>query len=126
MPRTTKKKTAKAKAPKKSFSIFDEEERPRGDEQDLPKDEVGRRKIKRQYEELLGIRIDKLRGRILNRERIDKTVEGIYFICVACKKVCHNLDEGLIEDPDNVKNICGACANKKGDNGKESKGGRAA
>ncbi len=65
-------------------------------------------------------------GRILNRERIDKTVEGIYFVCAVCKKVCHNLDEGLVEDPDNVKNMCDPCAPKKGDNGKESKGGRAA
>jgi hypothetical protein len=121
MPRTTKKKV-KSKAPKKGFSIFDDDERPRGEEEeDLPKDEVGRRKIKRQYEELLGIRIEKLRGRILNRERIDKTVEGIYFVCVQCRKVCHNLDEGLVEDPDNVKNTCGQCA-KKGDNGKEHKG----
>lgn len=123
MPRTSKKKAAaKGKASKKGFSIFDEEERPRGEEEDLPKDEVGRRKIKRQYEELLGIRIDKLRGRILNRERIDKTVEGIYFVCAVCRKVCHNLDEGLVEDPENVKNVCGGCSNKKGDNGKEHKG----
>ncbi len=121
MPRTTKKRE-KAKASKKGFSIFDEDERPRGeDEEDLPKDEVGRRKIKRQYEELLGIRIEKLRGRILNRERIDKAVEGIYFICAVCKKVCHNLDEGLVEDPDNLKNTCNGCATK-GDNGKEHKG----
>ena len=120
MPRTTKKKES-AKTPKAGFRIFDEDERPRGGEEGLPKDEVGRRKIKRQYEELLGIRIDKLRGRILNRERIDKAVEGIYFICVACRKVCHNLDEGLVEDPDNVKNLCTACS-RKGDNGKEHRG----
>lgn len=124
MPRTSRKKEKPkgAKASKKGFSIFDEDDRPRGEEdEDLPKDEVGRRKIKRQYEDLLGIRVEKLRGRILNRERIDKAVEGIYFICVMCRKVCHNLDEGLVEDPDNVKNTCGACA-KKGDNGKEHKG----
>ena len=123
-PRTSKKKVKKEKAPKKGFNIFDEEDRPRGDEEDLPKDEAGRRKIKRQYEDLLGIRIEKLRGRILNRERINKTIEGIYFICAECKKVCHNVDDGLIEDPDNVQNLCGPCAPKKGDNGKESKGGR--
>lgn len=110
MPRTTKKQ-AKPKASKKGFSIFDDEEKPRGEEDEgLPKDEVGRRKIKRQYEELLGIRIDKLKGRILNRERIDKTQEGIYFICVSCRKVCHNLDEGLIEDADNVNNVCVVCS----------------
>ena len=110
MPRTTKKKPAKKRA-KKGFSILDEDERPRGEEdEDLPKDEAGRRKIKRQYEDLLGIRIGKLAGRILNRERIDKTVEGIYFICVSCKKVCHNLDEGLVEDPDNARNICMPCS----------------
>ena len=77
---------------------------------DLPKDEVGRRKIKRQYQELLGIRIEKLKGRILNRERINKTIEGIYFICVRCTKVCHSLDEGLQEDPNNQANTCAKCA----------------
>src|SRR5882757_1735903 len=76
---------------------------------DLPKDEAGRRKIKRQYQDLLGIRIEKLRGRILNRERINKTIEGIYFICSKCMKVCHSLDDGLTEDPANLNNICGAC-----------------
>ena len=56
MPRTTKK-DAKPKASKKGVSIFDDEEKPRGEEEEgLPKDEVGRRKIKRQYEDLLGIR----------------------------------------------------------------------
>jgi len=111
----------------KSFAIFDDEEQPSEDgEEELPKDEAGRRKIKRQYEELLGIRIEKLKGRILNRERINKTIEGIYFICASCRKVCHNLDEGLVEDPDNVKNVCTPCSTKKGDNGKETKGGRAA
>jgi hypothetical protein len=29
--------------------------------------------------------------------------------------VCHNLDEGLAEDPDNAYNLCAACAK---DNGK--------
>jgi hypothetical protein len=77
---------------------------------DLPKDEAGRRKIKRQYAELLGIRIEKLRGRILNRERINKTIEGIYFICAGCLKVCHSLDDGLTEDPANLNNLCGACS----------------
>jgi hypothetical protein len=77
---------------------------------DLPKDEAGRRKIKRQYGELLGIRIEKLRGRILNRERINKTIEGIYFICAGCLKVCHSLDDGLSEDPANANNLCGACS----------------
>jgi hypothetical protein len=80
---------------------------------DLPKDEAGRRKIKRQYVDLLGIRLEKLRGRILNRERINKTIEGIYFICAKCSKVCHSLDEGLQEDPENVNNLCGKCAKPK-------------
>ena len=119
MPRTTKK-DAKPKASKKGVSIFDDEEKPRGEEEEgLPKDEVGRRKIKRQYEDLLGIRIDKLKGRILNRERIDKVVEGVYFICVACREVCHNLDEGLIEDAANVRNICIPCS--KGSEGGKSR-----
>src|SRR5919198_965134 len=92
----------KDKDKKKGFRVFDDEEAAdsTGDE-DLPKDEAGRRKIKRQYSELLGIRIEKLKGRILNRERINKTIEGIYFICVDCKKVCHNMDDGFVEDPEN-------------------------
>ena len=83
------------------------------EEADLPKDEAGRRKIKRQYHELLGIRIGKLKGRILNRERINKTIEGIYFICAKCLKVCHSLDDGLTEDPTNERNTCGKCAKSR-------------
>ncbi len=99
---------------KKSGRIFEDDLNSEGDEDgDLPKDEAGRRKIKRQYEDLLGIRVEKLKGRILNRERINKTIEGVYFICVECKKVCHNMDEGLVEDPDNVRNMCAACGKTK-------------
>src|SRR2546423_15478502 len=94
----------------KAFSIFDGDENHAEDgQEDLPKDEAGRRKIKRQYQELLGIRIEKLKGRILNRERINKTIDGIYFICAKCLKVCHSLDDGLIEDPSNQNNQCGKC-----------------
>ena len=107
----SKKTTAKGK---KRYSILDEDERAEGqDDGELPKDEAGRRKIKRQYEDLLNFRIDKLKGRILNRERINKTIEGVYFICAECKKVCHNMDEGLVEDPNNAHNLCGACAKTK-------------
>src|SRR5437879_4660889 len=106
MPRTSKKEKAK-----KNFNLFEEEERAEeAAEEELPKDEAGRRKIKRRYEELLGIRIDKLKGRVLNRERINKTIEGIYFICARCTKVCHSLDEGLQEDPNNENNTCAKCA----------------
>lgn len=99
---------------KKGLRIFEDETTSDGEEDgDLPKDEAGRRKIKRQYEDLLGIRVEKLKGRILNRERINKTIEGVYFICVECKKVCHNMDEGLVEDPNNANNLCGACAKTK-------------
>jgi hypothetical protein len=105
MARAPKKTTAKGK---KRYSVLEDEERP-----DSP-DEAGRRKIKRQYEDLLNIRIEKLKGRILNRERINKTIEGVYFICGECKKVCHNMDEGLVEDPNNVNNLCGTCAKAKG------------
>ena len=106
MGRTPKKEKAK-----KSQSIFDADERDEASEEgDLPKDEAGRRKIKRQYETLLGIRVEKLKGRILNRERINKTIEGVYFICAECKKVCHNMDDGLVEDPNNVHNLCGTCS----------------
>jgi hypothetical protein len=93
------------------FSLFDEAESTDADsEDDLPRDEAGRAKIKHQYIDLLGIRVQKLAGRILNRERINKTLEGIYFVCLRCKKVCHNLDEGLIEDPENKANTCTPCA----------------
>src|SRR5262245_41698021 len=108
------KQVNKKEKPKKGFNIFDEDESAvASSEEELPKDEAGRRKIKRQYEDLLGIRIQKLRGRILNRERINKTIEGIYFICGECHKICHNMDEGLIEDPNNTHNMCAACAKAK-------------
>src|SRR6266446_4999337 len=115
----------KSKSSKRDIysSLADSGDEP-DEDADLPKDEAGRRKIKRQYEDLLGIRIQKLRGRILNRERINKTIEGIYFICAECVKVCHNVDDGLAEDADNVRNLCGACSTKPTDtkNGKEAKG----
>lgn len=116
MARGAKKEKGASKGKgKKGYSLFDENDRSETQEDsDLPKDEAGRRKIKRQYEQLLGIRIEKLKGRILNRERINKTIEGVYFICAECKKVCHNMDDGLVEDPNNVGNLCGACAKTKG------------
>jgi hypothetical protein len=109
MARTSKKKTKSSSGG--GFSLFDESDvvDSEGDE-DLPKDEAGRQKIKQQYVDLLGIRIQKLRGRILNRERINKTLEGVYFICARCMKVCHNLDEGLLEDEGNEENICTPCS----------------
>lgn len=109
MGRTPKKRKAK-----KGSRIFEDDTTADVEEEgDLPKDEAGRRKIKRQYEDLLGIRVEKLKGRILNRERINKTIEGVYFICAECKKVCHNMDEGLVEDPENVRNLCAACGKGK-------------
>ncbi len=83
------------------------------DDQELPGDAAGRLKIKRQYEELLGIRIEKLKGRVLNREKINKTIEGIYYICLECKRICHNLDEGLIQDPESHICYCERCRKKK-------------
>ena len=103
------KKTAKA-SKKDKYGSFDDLTEEADEDADLPKDEAGRRKIKRQYTDLLGIRIEKLRGRILNRERINKTIEGIYFICADCLKVCHSLDDGLTEDANNQQNLCGACS----------------
>lgn len=119
------KKSGKAKAPAKtrkgssSSSVLANDDS-QSEDSDLPKDETGRRKIKRQYETLLGIRIEKLKGRILNRERINKTIEGVYFICSRCKTVCHNVDDGLVEDPDNVDNMCGNCAKTKRDKRKQA------
>lgn len=93
------------------FSLFDDADAGDADsEEDLPRDEAGRAKIKHQYVDLLGIRVQKLAGRILNRERINKTLEGIYFVCLRCRKVCHNLDEGLVEDSENKNNICTPCS----------------
>src|SRR5580693_7818776 len=109
MARTRKSKTAKRDLYPSFAGSADEAD----EDADLPKDEAGRRKIKRQYQELLGIRLEKLKGRILNRERINKTIEGIYFICAKCLKVCHSLDEGLQEDPGNVNNLCAKCAKTK-------------
>jgi hypothetical protein len=128
MPRTQKSKRSKTKkgavpaarsvhrgqvhavpAPPRAnrFTLFDVEED--AEEAELPKDEAGRRNVKRQYEELLGIRVEKLKGRILNRERINKATEGIYFVCAECTRVCHNFDEGLVADPNNVGTVCGQC-----------------
>jgi hypothetical protein len=126
--RATKKATARPRkrAPKPvDASLAGDDEPTEDEDEELPKDEAGRLKIKRQYEELLGIRIEKLKGRVLNRERINKTIEGIYFICASCRKICHNLDEGLVEDPNNVNNLCHACANVKEPRG-GGKGGRVA
>jgi hypothetical protein len=106
MGRARKSKTSKRDKYASFGDMADEAE----EDADLPKDEAGRRKIKRQYGELLGIRIEKLRGRILNRERINKTIEGIYYICVDCLKVCHSLDDGLTEDANNQQNMCAACS----------------
>src|SRR5438132_3968129 len=108
-------RTPRQQKPKKGSRIFEDDAGVEAEEEgELPRDEAGRRKIKRQYEDLLGIRVEKLKGRILNRERINKTIEGVYFICFECKKVCHNMDEGLVEDPNNQHNQCATCAKTKG------------
>lgn len=113
MPRTKKKpagRSGRAKHPSPIEDAYHDE----AEDQDLPSDEAGRLKIKKNYEELLGIRIEKLKGRILNREKINKSIDGIYFICAQCKRVCHNLDEGLVEDPQSHYSLCSACAKEKG------------
>lgn len=113
MPRA-KKKSPSRSGKGKSRSFLDDSTTEDSEEQDLPSDEAGRLKIKKNYEELLGIRLEKLKGRVLNREKINKSIDGIYFICFECKKVCHNLDEGLVEDTQNQVNLCSACAKAKG------------
>ena len=123
MARAKKKTTKGGAAKKKSFSLWGDKRKGKEEDGDaLPKDEAGRLKIKRQYEDLLGIRVAKLAGRVLNRERLDKTAEGIYFICAVCKKICHNLDEGLVEDEDNKNNMCTACAEQAGGGKKAPRG----
>src|SRR4029453_6133160 len=90
-------KTAGSKA--KSYAAVDDDEATVDEtEEELPKDEAGRPNIKPHRAGPRGIRVEKLQGRISNRERINKTIEGIYFICASCKKVCHNIDDGLVED----------------------------
>ena len=112
----TRKTDKSARSKSKSFAIFDDEEQPR------------RRRAKKSFRRTRrgGARSSastrscsasasrSCRGRILNRERINKTIEGIYFICASCKKVCHNLDEGLVEDPNNVNNLCTAVRDGEG------------
>jgi hypothetical protein len=119
MARARKSDKSAGSRSKSTAPLEDDEQSAEDGEEELPKDEAGRRKIKRQYEELLGIRIEKLKGRILNRERINKTIEGVYFICASCKKICHNIDDGLVEDPNNVNNLCTPCATAK-----EPRGGK--
>jgi len=111
MPRT-KKKPSTVKS--KSRKPIDDQDHDEGEDQDLPSDEAGRLKIKKNYEDLLGIRIEKLKGHVLNREKINKSVEGIYFICFECKRISHNLDEGLIVDTPTQIHYCQNCAKEKG------------
>lgn len=113
MPRT-KKKTAGRPAKDRTREYIDDGSHDEIDDEDLPSDEAGRRKIKRNYEELLGIRIEKLKGRVLNREKINKSIDGLYFICFECKKICHNLDEGWVEEATTQHNFCSICAKSKG------------
>ncbi|MGH7769950.1 MAG: hypothetical protein ACREQP_21075 [Candidatus Binatia bacterium] len=108
----TKKKSSPGRP--RSGTALDEQNHDESEEQGLASDEAGRLKIKKSYEELLGIRVEKLRGRVLNREKINKSIDGVYFICFACKKVSHNLDEGLVEDTQNQVNYCGVCGKEKG------------
>ena len=107
-----KKKPTTAKA--RSASAIDEHNQDDAEEQGLASDEAGRLKIKKNYEELLGIRVEKLKGRVLNREKINKSIDGVYYICFSCKRIAHNLDEGLVEDAQTQVNYCAACAKEKG------------
>ena len=113
MPRT-KKKGAGRPPKDRTQDYIDDGTLNESEDDDLPSDEAGRRKIKKNYEELLGIRIEKLKGRVLNREKINKSIDGLYFICFECKKICHNLDEGWVEESVSLNNYCGSCAKSKG------------
>lgn len=112
-PATRARKAASTRAKPPSKSAPKDPGTDEIEDQDLPGDAAGRLKIKRQYEELLGIRIEKLKGRVLNREKINKTIEGIYYICLECKRICHNLDEGLVQDPATQVCYCETCRKKK-------------
>jgi hypothetical protein len=109
-----KKKHVGRPAKSRSDSYPEDAGHEEAEDEDLPSDEAGRRKIKKNYEELLGIRIEKLRGRILNREKINKSIDGVYFICLECKRICHNLDEGWIEEAGTQNSFCATCAKTKG------------
>jgi hypothetical protein len=113
MARTKKKGTGRA-AKDRTADYIDDGTHDESEDEDLPSDEAGRRKIKKNYEELLGIRVEKLKGRVLNREKINKSIDGLYFICFECKKICHNLDEGWMEEAETLNNFCAACAKAKG------------
>jgi hypothetical protein len=113
MPRPKKKHVGRP-AKSRADNYFEDAGHEEAEDEDLPSDEAGRRKIKKNYEELLGIRIEKLRGRILNREKINKSIDGVYFICFECKRICHNLDEGWIEEAGTQNSFCGTCAKTKG------------
>jgi hypothetical protein len=112
MPRTKKKTGRPSKS--RSENYFDDAAHDEAEDEDLPSDEAGRRKIKKNYEELLGIRIDKLRCRVLNREKINKSIDGVYFICFECRKISHNLDEGWVEETESQNSYCAGCAKAKG------------
>ena len=60
MPRAKKKSAGRSKD--RSHDYIDDGTHDESEDEDLPSDEAGRRKIKKNYEELLGIRIEKLRG----------------------------------------------------------------
>ena len=60
MPRGKKKSAGRA-AKDRTHDYIDDGTHDESEDEDLPSDEAGRRKIKKNYEELLGIRIDKLR-----------------------------------------------------------------
>ena len=46
--------------------------------------------------------------------KINKSIDGVYFICFECKKICHNLDEGWVEEAGTQNSFCGTCAKIKG------------
>jgi len=48
-----------------------------------------------------------------------RMLRGLLPICASCKKICHNIDDGLVEDPNNVNNLCTPCATAK-----EPRGGK--
>ena len=74
-------KVHRAKSAKRDlYAGFGDSTEVSDEDADLPKDEAGRRKIKRQYQELLGIRIEKLKGRISTaKESIRPLRESISF-----------------------------------------------
>jgi hypothetical protein len=78
----------------------------------ISKRRSGQTQDQENYEELLGIRIEKLRGRILNREKINKSIDEFISSALNAKSVTISTRAGSRrQEPEQ---LCGTCAKIKG------------